>query len=99
MSACRCATNDSIGRLAYMRRMKLRKLLWLIVLGASISHAETITGRVIAIADGDTLTVLVARQQVKVRLADIDAPESKQAFGSRSKRALSDLCFGKDAKL
>ena len=61
--------------------------------------SETLTGRVIGISDGDTLTVLVSHQQVKVRLADIDAPESKQAFGSRSKQALSDLCFQKDARL
>ena len=47
---------------------------------------------------GDTLTVLVARQEIRVRLTDIDAPESKQAFGSRSKQALSDLCFQKDAR-
>src|SRR5262249_19867689 len=54
---------------------------------------------VIGINDGDTITVLVERQQVKVRLADIDAPESKQPLGSRSKQALSDVCYRKDARL
>jgi endonuclease YncB( thermonuclease family) len=34
--------------------------------------AETVTGRVVGISDGDTLTLLVAKSQVKVRLADID---------------------------
>ena len=71
---------------------------WLAI-AASVTHAETLTGRVVGISDGDTITVLVGQQQVKVRLADIDAPESKQAFGTRSKQALSDLCFQKDAKL
>jgi endonuclease YncB( thermonuclease family) len=61
----------------------------------SIANAETLTCRVVGIFDGDTITVLVAQQQVKVHLADIDAPESKQAFGTRSKQALSDLCLGK----
>jgi endonuclease YncB( thermonuclease family) len=63
------------------------------------ARAETLTARVIGITDGDTITVLIDHRQVKVRLADIDAPESKQAFGSRSKQALSDLCFQKNAKL
>jgi micrococcal nuclease len=40
---------------------------------------------VIGISDGDTLTVLNKdEQQVKIRLAEIDAPESHQAFGSCS---------------
>lgn len=52
---------------------------------------------VIGIADGDTLTALVDSKPVKIRLANIDAPEKKQAFGQRSKQSLSDLCFGKDA--
>ena len=56
--------------------------------------------RVVAVADGDTLTVLRAdRQQLKVRLVEIDAPETGQAFGNRSKQSLSDICFGKAARL
>lgn len=50
-------------------------------------------GKVIGISDGDTLTVLVDKQSIKVRIAEIDAPESKQPFGTRSKQALSDLCY------
>jgi len=61
--------------------------------------AEQITGRVVAIQDGDTLTVLVDRRQVKVRMVEIDAPEKAQAFGNRSKQSLSDLCFNKTTKL
>ena len=49
--------------------------------------------------DGDTLTVLIDRRQVKVRLADIDAPESKQTFGTRSRQSLAALCFNKEARL
>jgi micrococcal nuclease len=54
---------------------------------------------VIGISDGDTLTVLHERQPIKIRIAEIDAPEKKQPFGSRSKQALSDLCFGKKAEV
>lgn len=64
------------------------------------AHAETITGRVVSIADGDTLTVLDPRNaQHKVRLAGIDAPESGQPFGQASKRNLSALAFGKQVSI
>ncbi len=66
---------------------------------AYTAHAETVTGRVVGVADGDTLTVLHDRKQIKVRLTEIDAPEKKQAFGNRSKQSLSDLCFNKTATL
>jgi endonuclease YncB( thermonuclease family) len=64
---------------------------------ASHSIAETIQGRVIGVADGDTATVLDgANTQWKIRLMGIDAPEKKQAFGYRSKQSLSGLIFNKD---
>ena len=53
--------------------------------------------KVIGISDGDTLTLLVDEKPLKIRLANIDAPEKMQAFGERSKQSLSDLCWGKDA--
>ncbi|HKQ93064.1 MAG TPA: thermonuclease family protein [Blastocatellia bacterium] len=56
----------------------------------------TITGKVVGVSDGDTITVLDAgNQQHKVRLVGIDAPESDQEYGSRAKQSLSDLVFGK----
>lgn len=55
---------------------------------------------VVAIADGDTLTCLTdSREQVKVRLAEIDAPERKQAFGTRSRQSLGELCHEKRAEI
>ena len=45
--------------------------------------------------DGDTIDVLVNRQPVRVRLAQIDAPEKRQAFGTRSRQALAALVFRK----
>ncbi|MDQ3185476.1 MAG: thermonuclease family protein, partial [Pseudomonadota bacterium] len=66
----------------------------------SFAQAETFTGTVVGIADGDTLAVLTNDQrEVKIRLAEIDAPEKRQAFGTRSKQSLSDLCFGKEAEI
>ena len=62
------------------------------------AHAD-FTGKVIAVADGDTITVLRDKEQVKIRLVEIDAPEKGQAFGNKSKQSLSDLCFDKTATL
>ena len=64
---------------------------------ASPSASQTLNGRVVSIADGDTVTVLDAdNTQHRIRLSGIDAPESHQAFGTQSKRNLSELVFGKD---
>lgn len=58
--------------------------------------AETITGQVVGVVDGDTITVLDAEKvQHKIRLAGIDAPEKTQAFGNRSKESLSYMVFDK----
>lgn len=73
------------------------KLLATFVLSlACTAFAATIEGRVVAVADGDTITVLDAdKVQHKIRLAGIDAPEKNQAFGQRSKESLSELVFSK----
>ena len=61
-----------------------------------LAEAETLSGRVVGVSDGDTITVLDADlQQHKIRLSGIDAPEKKQPFGQRSKEHLSLLVFDK----
>ncbi len=72
-----------------------------LIFGVAVSvHADTITGRVVGVADGDTVTVLATNhQQHKIRLAGIDAPEKTQPFGTRSKQDLSDLVFNKEVRV
>jgi endonuclease YncB( thermonuclease family) len=76
----------------------LRRAAWLAVLWLVASPlacaAETLTGKVVKVADGDTLTMLVDAQRVKVRLAEIDAPERGQPWGRRAKQALTEKVAG-----
>lgn len=68
----------------------------ILALGSLAVGAETITGRVVGVTDGDTLTVLDAGyQQFKIRLSGIDAPERGQPFGNRAKESLSEMVFNK----
>lgn len=63
---------------------------------SQIASAETFSGRIVAIADGDTVTLLDRmKQQHKIRLSGIDAPERKQAFGNVSRQHLAGLVFDK----
>ncbi len=64
--------------------------------GIQTSSAYELTGRIVSIADGDTVTLLDAdKRQHKIRLSGIDAPEKKQSFGNRSRLHLGALVFGK----
>lgn len=62
--------------------------------------AQKLSGRVVGVTDGDTITLLDERNvQHKIRLAGIDAPERKQPFGQRSKEELSELVAGKSVEV
>lgn len=81
-----------------MRKNDFNRALLAIALTvlAPSSHADTLTGRVVGIADGDTLTLLDATNtQHKIRLAGIDSPEKGQAFGQACKQSLSDLAYNR----
>lgn len=70
----------------------MKYLLLLLFLPFTLS--AQLTGKVVAIADGDTFTLLVDNREVKIRLHGIDCPEKKQDFGNAAKQYLSDLIFG-----
>ena len=52
------------------------------------------SGKVVSIHDGDTITILQDKQQIKVRLFGIDAPELKQPYGKQAKQFLANLIAG-----
>ena len=61
-----------------------------------VTPCFAMSGKVVKVTDGDTITVLTCQQkQVKVRLYGIDAPEKRQPFGQRAKESLSRLIAGK----
>jgi len=55
---------------------------------------QLLAGKVIGITDGDTIAVLVGREPIRVRLAEIDTPERGQPWANRTKQALSAKVFG-----
>jgi len=58
--------------------------------------SQTIKGKVVRVADGDTITILdSSNTQVRVRLYGIDAPEKGQDFANVAKEFTSDICFSK----
>lgn len=72
------------------------KILPILLLCPILSFADTITCKVVAITDGDTIICLADdKVQHKIRLYQIDAPERKQDFGTASRKALSDMVFNK----
>jgi len=79
----------------FINAVTMRKILATLLLFLTTwCQADIIHGVVVAVVDGDTITVLdVARVQHRIRLDGIDAPEKRQAYGQRSKQSLSELVF------
>ena len=77
----------------------IQTFFFLFLLTASLQGAaqvQTLHGRVVGIADGDTFTLLVQDSlQMKVRVAHIDCPERNQPFSQKAKQFTSDAIFGK----
>ena len=57
-----------------------------------------VDGFVVAVPEGDAITVQGRRQRVSVRLSDIDAPELNQPFGSESRESLAALALGRNVR-
>lgn len=80
--------------------MRLINLVFIFCAIATVKAHADFQGKVISISDGDTITILKdSRQQIKVRLASIDAPEKNQPFGTQAKNFTSKLIFGKQVHI
>ncbi|MDF7675968.1 thermonuclease family protein [Neisseriaceae bacterium ESL0693] len=65
-----------------------------------LANAHNLNCKVVKISDGDTVRCLDQyNQQHRIRLAGIDAPESKQAYGQVSKQSLADMIFQKQVNV
>lgn len=75
-----------------MNLLKISLLAFLLVLQPISAAENQISGKVVKVSDGDTVTLLVNdTENIKVRLSEIDAPETNQPWGSKSKQALTLL--------
>ena len=80
-----------------MPRHRFYLCLFFLLLSTHVS-AEMLTGRIIGVSDGDTITLLdAAHISHKIRVAGIDAPEKKQPFGEKAKTSLSTLAYNRTA--
>jgi len=81
--------------------LRVMALAWLLLAAAGSGPlAAELEGRVVGVRDGDTLDLLTTtNEQVRVRLAGIDAPEMGQAYGNVARRALSAMAYDRIARV
>jgi endonuclease YncB( thermonuclease family) len=63
---------------------------WLLLFASFLASAEVITGFVVSVHDGDTITLQTPSENRKIRLAGIDAPELRQRYGLESRHSLQE---------
>ncbi len=80
-----------------IRWISIAAILALGLFYALVVAAEELSGKVIRVADGDTLTLRTAQPlDYQVRIAGIDAPEKRQPFGTKSRESLSSMVAGRN---
>lgn len=81
-----------------MNRVVARLICAMLFCANGLAHSEEFVAEVIAVLDGDTVLIKRASGLLKIRLAEIDAPEKAQTFGETSKHSLSNMVLGKQVK-
>ena len=64
-----------------------------------VTNAQTYLGKVIKVTDGDSINILYDGKPLRIRLAEIDAPERGQPFWKKSREALADYVAGKQVQV
>lgn len=72
----------------------MRLPIVLLLLFSFPSYSQ-LKGKVVSISDGDTFTLLVDNEELRIRLHGIDCPEKGQDFSEVAKKFLSDYIFNK----
>jgi endonuclease YncB( thermonuclease family) len=91
---------DSIIRQIAARRVGLSVFVALLCFAPhAVGAPRTFSGRIAHVVDGDTVDVLTSRARIRVRLAEIDAPEQGQPYGHRSRQSLIQICGGELATI
>jgi micrococcal nuclease len=78
--------------------LSLLVLLFLSVPLPSLA-ADTFTGKVVGVFEGDTISAMRHGRAVEVRLAGIDCPEGMQPYGTRAKQYTSEMAFGNEVEV
>ena len=65
----------------------------------SLAHAESFSGKLVKVIDGDTIEVMHDGKAERIRLAQIDCPEKNQPFGQAAKRYVLDVAAHKIVKV
>ena len=56
-------------------------------------------GKVVKVTDGDSINILIDDTQIRIRLAEIDAPERGQPYWKKSREALANYVAGKEVEV
>jgi len=79
--------------------MMLKFLFSLVFIPYGLMAIDSVSAKVIGVKDGDTYVILYHNTPITIRLAHVDCPEKKQAFGQAAKKYGADFCFGKQVQV
>lgn len=82
-----------------MKRLGVVLFALLAIAAAEPKKGERVTGKVVKVADGDTLTLRVEKTDYVIRLSGIDAPEDGQDFAKVARQALVQRVIGKQVRV